>query len=305
MAGAGHRGDRGTALATQTGVAAPGVSLLSLISYDHDLLLDLLPRLLPFVDEVLLGLDRDRLSWAGRPIGIPDAFFDALRRLDGAEKIRIVERPFYAPGRTPMELDTAERNALAAEATPGSWLVSVDADERLLDPEGFFRWLATAPPDRCVMASWITVYKDLGDAALVVTARADGGLEQFPLATRGGPFTSARYTAQPKIDGPAVALHFSWSRSEAALRTKLENWSHRADFDLERALAAWRALDGDSYAGWRDFHPIWPGLWPGLQKVAAGDLDQLRPGDLRRAPAVARPARAGLRRVLSHVLTLI
>jgi hypothetical protein len=260
-----------------------GVSAVSLVSYDYRFLLTTIPRYLPYVDEVILGVDADGLTWSGERFEIPTSFFEELRQLDVASnRIRLVSRSFYSPSRSPMENDVAERNALSFEVTEGNWIVSIDADEQLLNPDEFFRFLGRQPEDDVsVEASWITVFKDLGDSLLVVAAQADGSLEHFPIATRQrGAFVAARRTDAPTILSPAIALHYSWGREKEALLQKLLNWSHSRDFDVRKYFDFWLGVNEQNYSAIRHFHPLLPDTWSRLTRVKKADLENWERWDL-------------------------
>ena len=282
------------------------VSAVSLVSYDYRYLLGSISSYLTFVDELILGVDSQGLSWSGGRVEIPPAFFQELRRLDetGA-KIRLVSRPFYAASRTPMENDVAERNALSLEARPENWIVSVDADEYLLNAAQFFRFLASVEHDDVdVYASWITSFKDLGDALLVIAAQSDGLLERFPIATRRrGGFVASRRTENKELLSPGVALHYSWGRGEKELHQKLLNWTHSHDFDVEAYFRFWRGVNARNYSTVHRFHPIWPELWSRLVKVEKNDMANWDLWDLGYQPtrSVVRATRRLYRRVRARV----
>jgi len=254
-----------------------GMSAISLVSYDYRFLLTTIPKYLPFVDELLLGVDGEGLTWSGQRFEIPPSFFEELRQLDERPaKIRVIARPFYSAARSPMENDTAERNALSLEARPGNWLVSIDADECLLNPKAFFGFLGRLDKgaDVDVDASWISSFKDLGESLLVVAAHANGGLERFPIATmRRGAFVTSRRTAAKAILSPGVALHYSWGRTAEELLQKLRNWSHTRDFDVEKFFEFWQGVNKTNYSAVRRFHPIWPEMWSRLVRVEKEDLE--------------------------------
>ena len=281
------------------------VSAISLVSYDYRYLLSSIPRYLDFVDEVILGMDSQGLTWSGGRVDIPKSFFGELRRLDETgSKIRLVSRPFYSPSRTPMENDIAERNALSLEARQGSWIVSIDADEDLLNPGDFFRFLASVEREVDVYASWITSFKDLGDMLLVVAAQSDGLLERFPIATRRrGGFVASRRTEANSILSPGVALHYSWGRGEQELHQKLVNWTHTRDFDVEKYFLFWQGVSGRNYSTVHHFHPIWPEMWSRLVKVRKSDVDNWDLWDLgyRRKRSVVRAGRRLYRRIRRRV----
>lgn len=273
------------------------MSVLSLVSYDYRFLLSTISRYLSHVDEVVLGIDSEGLTWSGEPFAIPGSFFDQLRRLDQRPpKIRLASQPFYSASRSPMENDVAERNALSLEVQEGNWIVSIDADEYLVNPSEFFGFLRQGETDGdvCVEGQWITVFKDLGGWLLVVAAGPDGLLERFPIATlQRGAFRQSRWTEARPVLSPCVALHYSWGRQEEDLRQKLLNWSHSQDFDVRSYFEFWRGINETNYATIRNFHPIWPTMWSRLVLVEKADLENWDLWDLEHnaGPSVVRAAR--------------
>lgn len=281
------------------------VSAITLASYDYRYLFSSIPRYLDFVDEVIVGVDSQGLTWSGGRVDIPRSFFEELRRLDETgSKIRVVSRPFYSTSHTPMENDIAERNALSLETRHDSWIVSIDADELLLNPGDFFRFLARVENEVDVYASWITSFKDLGDALLVIAAQSDGLLERFPIATlRRGGFVASRRTETNSILSPGVALHYSWGRGERELQEKLLNWTHTRDFDVDTYFRFWQGVTAANYSAVRQFHPIWPELWSRLVKVSKGDLENWDLWDLGYRPkrSLVRVGRRLWRRIRRRV----
>jgi hypothetical protein len=259
-----------------------GVSAISLVAYDYRFLLATIPSYLDFVDELLVGVDSDRLTMTGTPFEIPASFFEDLQRLDQKPaKIRVISRPFYSPSRSPMENEVAERNALSFETLAQNWIVSIDSDELVLNPRQFFRFLRKQKSDEdvCIEARWITAFKDLGTSVLVIAAGADGALERFPIATRRrGGFVTGRRTQAAAVLSPGLVLHYSWARREDEVRQKLENWSHSRDFDVTKYFEFWKNVHADNYLAVRAFHPIWPTTWSRLVKVEKAQLERI---DLR------------------------
>src|SRR5512138_399529 len=209
-----------------------GYSVVTLASYDWRELFESLPPCLPYVDEVIVGADKDRLTWSGTPAEIPADLAGRLRALEGGHKIQVVEESFHRPELTPMECETRERNILAQRCRPGNWIVSIDADEVILHPAEFFSEVGRAAPDSVVFASLATVFKRVDRGVLIVTAQPGGQPERFPVATRlAGAFVRARYTNQTaRTESAAIFLHNSWGRREEDVLEKLSGWGHSRDF---------------------------------------------------------------------------
>ena len=113
-------------------------SAISLISYDANrYLVDSIKRYYEYVDEIILGIDKDRITWSGNAFEIDeDTLWKELSALDGDSKITIVEEDFHQ-SKVAIENDNYERNFLKQEAT-NEWIVSVDADEMLVNAKDFF-----------------------------------------------------------------------------------------------------------------------------------------------------------------------
>lgn len=252
--------------------ATAGISVCGLLAYDWRQALRSIVSYYGIADEIVLGLDRGRISWSGKAFRMDrKACLAALKRLDRDRKVTVVEEDFHhLPA--PMANETDERRRLAARCRPGHWILQIDADEELLDPQGFAAWLRAYPWKRQVLANWITVFKVIGRTALVID-KAD---EWVPVATRHPAYTEARNTREWAARSPLELLHFSWGRSDAQLQAKLKHWGHSRDFDTAALLRLWRSVSLANHASFRDFHPLDGRLWPRLKAVPLGSLPKGR-----------------------------
>lgn len=245
-----------------------GISVAGLLAYDWRQALGSIASYYPIADEIVLGLDRDRVSWSRKPFRMDvAACLAALRRLDRERKIRVIRGDFHAAS-APMLNETAERRALAAACAPGNWILQIDADEILLNPRPFADWLRAYGWKRQVLARWTTVFKVIGRAALVI----DSDAEWIPVGTLDPRYTEARNTREWAVRSPLELLHFSWGRSDAQLQAKLKHWGHSRDFDTTALLKLWRQVSLSNYRRYRDFHPLDGPLWPGLRVLPLAGL---------------------------------
>ncbi len=245
-----------------------GLSFVTLLSFDYRYADRAINSYYAIADEIILGVDADRLTWMKQPFSIDMEEVRAfIAKIDVAGKIRIVEGNFHAHDH-PMANDTGERNFLSEQCRPGHWIVQIDADETLLGGGGaveFRRWLLQSNPEGCVSARWISIFKLFERHALVI----DPPLETTPIATRlRGQYQMARWTNEPVVLSPLQLLHLSWGRTPEELREKLRNWSHSRDFDVEAFFAMWEAVTLENYQALRDFHPIDRVSWPRLGVMA-------------------------------------
>jgi hypothetical protein len=249
------------------------VCAISLLAYDYEFLLKTLPAYLKQVDLVILGLDRQRLTWAGNKFEIPDSFFEQLKAIDIEQKVKIVEDDFFVEGSNPRDLDTRERNILSTHAPEGSWLLSVDADEYLLNVDELINFLHEFADERvCLFGNWITLFKQSGKKMFVIE-NVPETVERFPLATmKSNIFNYCRNTPQRIVFTSVIAIHYSWARTKAELERKLLNWAHRDDFEVGDFVAKWDSLNESNYQQWIDFHPFEGSMW---QKISLVDEDRL------------------------------
>ncbi len=245
-----------------------GISIITMLAYDFRYSYVAIRSYYDIADEIILGLDADRLSWSQLPFSID---FDEMKAfiadIDTKKKIRIVEGNFHSQDH-PMKNDTLERSILSREAQPGNWVVQIDADEMLLNATEFRTWLLTKnPAHNCVYARWITIFKTFGNKVLAI----DPPGEEVPVATFArGQFTIARATAQPGIMSPLQLLHFSWGRTPEELKKKLTNWSHAQDFDVESFFRPWDSVTLENYQQIKNFHPLHGPTWQGLKLSTIG-----------------------------------
>jgi hypothetical protein len=239
-----------------------GLSFITLLSFDYRYAFGAIRSYYPIADEIILGLDAQRLSWSGKRFEIDmDRVRAFIAQIDTGRKIRIVEGDFHSQP-DPLRNDTAERSALSHECAADNWIVQIDCDEILLNAAEFRHWMLTAKPQVAVLATWITVFKMFGRQALVI----DPPVEVVPIATRlRGAYAGARVTLEDYCQSPLQLLHFSWGRTPQELRQKLENWSHREHLDVEAFYKLWESVTPENYRDFKNFHPVNGPKWPALR----------------------------------------
>jgi hypothetical protein len=240
------------------------ISLVMPVSYDFRYSYVALERIYDIADEIILGLDKDRLSWSKKPFSFDmPSFHEHIGLLDRDDKIRIVEDNFHDAVQ-PMGNDTGERNKLSRHCRDGNWIIQIDSDEFAMNPADFKKWLASVNPESDLRARWLTVFKTFGDTCLVT----DGPSYEVCIGTRRkASFVEARETGKPSVLSPLQLLHFSWGRTRDELAQKLRNWSHAQDFDTEKYLSFWDGVTLENYKQVVNFHPLFPALWPKLRLI--------------------------------------
>jgi hypothetical protein len=248
------------------------VKAITLLAYDTAFMIESIKTYVDIVDEIYVGLDENRQTWAGGTYELEPGIVDRLKAL--SPKIRILEDQFYIPGLSTMENDTRERNFLSSHIEDFDYILSVDSDEFLLNPEDLRDFLAAEKREEvCILGSWVTVYKELESGYLVIANSEGPDLGDVPILTdRTDRFVNARWTKQNYVMSPAVLLHFSWARSEEELRKKLDNWSHKEDLGTERHLELWLNANERNYKNYKNFHPVTPEAWPQLMFIQKSKL---------------------------------
>jgi hypothetical protein len=242
-------------------------SAISLISYDANrFLANSIKRYYNYVDEIVLGIDKDRITWSGNPFSInEDALWSELSQIDGDSKISIIEENFHQ-SEVAIENDNYERNFLK-EQCAHDWIFSFDADEMLVNAKDFFyNFCPIVEPymhkmDICM--TWATPYKvladDEGNSHVLVIANPDDtpffGENQGVVTSKDSTFTYARWTDKSGAGGnrlmsPLVALHWSLCRPEKELHEKIHNIGHSDLVEKDPFYQIW------SQVTWENFHEL-------------------------------------------------
>jgi hypothetical protein len=265
-------------------VTTMGVSVLMPLAYDWPLAGRAIRSVYGIADEVIIGIDSDRVSFAGRPFAFDcDEFSASLERWDPDSKVRVVRDNFHRHPHA-MDNETATRNRLLELARPSNWIVSLDADERLLNAEMLPAFLSKCSPERVVLAEWLFCWKVIGETALVVTPPDAIRFAFRPCAGRR--FTYGRKVSGPQVVAPCPLLHWGYGgRSQAGdghggldtsdrseLERKFEHWGHAHDVHPGLYLKFWDSVDLTNYEDVRDFHPLHGPLWKRLEARPLVDL---------------------------------
>jgi len=262
-------------------------SVISLISYDAHYLPKSIERYYNYVDEIVLGLDKNRQTWSKNSFSFDeDKLWSELSRIDGDGKISIVEEDFVQSD-VAIENDNYERNFLKNECT-NDWIFSFDADEMLVNAKDFFFNFLPLVEDyrevQDICMTWATPYKEIDDVTLVI-AEEDGspffGENQAVVTSKNNTFTYARWTNQSagganRILSPLVALHFSLCRKSEDLHQKINNIGHSDIVEEDPFYKIWSQVDLDNYKELRNFKTSGLGgaQWPKLEPIDTQHLFQ-------------------------------
>lgn len=261
-------------------MTAPRFSAITPLAYDASHALRYcIPAYYELVDEIILGLDRQSVSWSGKPYDLDyPAFHRGLFAIDVECKAQLVRANFHAAPNDGNANDTLTHNVLGLFADPDHWQLHVDADEVLVAPDAdrFRDYFAAVDPHLDVYLQHREVYKLLGDGTALVIDRDNG---YSPTATRALlRHTRSRHTDRPHVLCPPEVCrvtHFGWGRTREELATKLARWTHYRDTDQwPRMLELWDAANATNYREpqYRNFWPLYSANWPGLRLVSLDEV---------------------------------
>jgi hypothetical protein len=255
-------------------------SVISLISYDAHYLPKSIERYYNYVDEIVLGLDKNRQTWSKNSFSFDESLlWSELSRIDGDKKISIVEEDFVQSD-VAIENDNYERNFLKNECS-NDWIFSFDADEMLVNPKHFFYEFCPLVEDyrdtHDICMTWATPYKEIGDTTLVI-AEEDGspffGENQGVVTSKNNTYTYARWTNQSaggtnRILSPLVALHYSLCRKSEDLHQKIHNIGHSDIVEEDPFYKIWTQVTMDNYKELKNFKTSGLGgaQWPSLEPI--------------------------------------
>ena len=255
-------------------------SAISLISYDAHYLPKSIEKYYNYVDEIVLGLDKNRITWSKNSFSFDEQkLWSELSQIDGDGKISIVEEDFVQ-SEVAIENDNYERNFLKDQCSH-DWIFSFDADEMLVNPKQFFYDFCPLVEDyretHDICMTWATPYKEIEDTTLVI-AEEDGspffGENQGVVTSKNNTFTYARWTNQSaagtnRILSPLVALHYSLCRKSEDLHEKIHNIGHSNIVEEDPFYKIWSQVDMENYKQLKNFKTSGLGdaQWPSLEPI--------------------------------------
>ncbi len=267
-------------------------SVISLISYDANRFLsNSIKRYYNYVDEIVLGIDKDRITWSGNSFSIDeDSLWSELSEIDGDNKISIIEEDFHQ-SKVAIENDNFERNFLKEQCS-NDWIFSFDADEMLVNAKNFFYDFCPLVEryynkfDLCM--TWATPYKviedDEGTSYTLVIANDDDspffGENQGFVTSKDSTFTYARWTDKSGAGGnrlmsPLVALHWSLCRPEEELHEKIHNIGHSDLVEKDPFYEIWSKVTWDNYHELENFKTSGLGeaQWPKVVPIPSDQVE--------------------------------
>lgn len=237
-----------------------------LVSYDYEMIYQSLPLYYNHVDEITLAIDVNHRTWSGNYFEIQQSFFEWIEKIDQSKKIRLYRDNFYFPKLTVKESDTSERNMLGKFMGEGGWHLQIDADEYFLDFPAFKTELLKNPTigkPIAISVPLIPLFKKTDTGFLYIS-----NPEKACVATNFPVYTDYRInTNLPVKFINAPVIHETWARNEELLLQKLNNWSHKSDFDTQLYFNFWKSIDAYNYKFIQNLHPIKGENWKSLRFI--------------------------------------
>jgi hypothetical protein len=257
-------------------------SVISLVSYDAAYLASSIKTYYNFVDEIVLGLDKDRISWSGNSFKFDEnALWAQLSAIDGDSKIQIVEDNFHRSS-SPIENDTHERNYLKHYCSH-DFVLSFDADEQLVNPNDFFNNFCPLVENYVNLElsfTWFLLYKEVEGGYLIISDETrqnifNKDIQGFTANKNLHTYTYCRWTnATKKIKSPLAILHYSFCRPDKELETKINNFGHSKESKIDPFYKTRSQITLENYRSLVNFKTSNMGpQWPALMYVKKEDLD--------------------------------
>lgn len=228
------------------------------------------------VGRVVVAFDRDQRSWAGHALPVKESIRE-LRSADPEGKVIFLPGRFSDPDRFVLTVETEHRQAALDAASEGcDWVLQLDADEIVLDPESLIRHIEAADAENYDALDYPLrdFYQSLGRGRFLEhsgrwwTMRAN---YPGPVAVRAG--TKLDHCRQARVNvfrvdlaeqntdpfhppsAPVHAVirpsegiaHMSWVRTVNEMKVKARTSGYSSSRNWPRELASW---------GWRQHHPV-------------------------------------------------
>ena len=245
-----------------------------MVSYDYEFLKTSIPLVYHSADEIYLAIDINNNTWSGNKFQIHDSFFDWINKIDKNQKIKIYKDDFYDITLSSKENDTRERNMLAKRMGLDGWHIQIDADEYHFDFKStvkFIKRYNRSEKGLKFSIKGVPIIKKLSNGMILSKS-----LENFVFATNKPEYINMRDSfANININiRNSFFIHDTWGRNYEEMKIKLNNWSHKDEFNVKSFLNLWNAIDKYNYKSIGNFHPF-NHSWKGLEYVDCEHIDDL------------------------------
>jgi hypothetical protein len=252
-----------------------------LLSYDYEKLKHAIPPVYQEADAIFIAQDIENRTWNGKKFEVNQNFINWLEAFDTENKITIYKDDFYIPELSTIQNDTRERQMLSEKMGIGNWLVQVDADEYFVNFKEFVEtlrkydhFLENPKANQVQIAGFlVNMYKQVEDGVFYVNHPT-----KVFLATNYPSYKRARQTKKRIIYTDHLLLHECIARKEEELLTKLKNWGHNKEIDLEGFMHKWRTVNKENYKEMENFFYLKPEVWKTLEFVPGNSIEKWKVG---------------------------
>lgn len=239
-----------------------------------------------YVDRIVLSYDRSATSWTGTPLPVEQCLA-IIDDIDIDAKCVRAPGDFARPEHRPLDSETSQRQQALDVASEGAdWVLQLDTDEVMLDPQAFFdmleradqagaegldfpaRWLYTRTgPGRYLEATrrcWQIAAAFPGPLAVRAgtmlrhARQADVPLFRVDFSMRStDPWRAKDAVVDAVIARSSAVLHFSWVRDPELIRRKFAWSGHTRAMRAPKVYRRWV---------WRTRHPLLTALTTPLRR---------------------------------------
>lgn len=252
----------------------------------------------PLLSALVIPWPEDGLGWRGQTLPLAEVR-SLVESVDERGLLRLV------PGRWtdrehPLNMETQQRqSAVDALSSEVDWILQIDNDEYLPDPDRLLDALTYAEAQGLCAVEWPmrTLFRRTHNAVLQIATTTGQPSYEYPgpIAVRpgtslvsarraDGPFlrpvvegdVTSLQVARPAaegedrsftVPGDAAIVHNSWARSPRQVWSKITGWGHASG---ARGVVYFVAIWWPAPVTWRllrNFHPFAGELWPRLSRM--------------------------------------
>lgn len=248
-----------------------------LLSYDYKMFLTSVKQLYDYVDKIVVGIDKDYLTWSGNRFFIGEKFFEEVKKFDTRNIIEFYFEKFYISELSPMECESRERNMVLKKLGSG-WKIQLDVDEyihdfksvkKYLNKYSFLTYFPKLTPI-CFSGKWVTLFKMNEQGAFFIDNN-----EYFTFITNQSYNQYTRTNLEIfNSETDIKVIHQSWARSDEEIVEKIANWGHKNDFDTLEFFNKWKQINDHNYFNFKNFHPLAPAVWNKLYFQKANSVNE-------------------------------
>jgi hypothetical protein len=248
------------------------------------------------LDVLVISMSSSNTGWTGSPIRA-DECAKIIESMDRRGVVRWVRGEWQDPSDPPAAEVRQRQAAIDAMAGEVDWILQIDSDEVLPDLAALIRVIARADGLGVEAIEWPmrVLYRRLRNGrylqvvsqggrvhyeypgpiavrptAVLVDARRTAGAFIRPVVVGDTESFQLTRPAAPDevrleiVDADAAIVHNSWARRARDVHAKVSSWGHNRGLRTRVYFYVWWLPSPLRWRRMRDFHPLFPALWPRL-----------------------------------------